>query len=400
MRAQEGAWKRSLAALWLAQFMAVFGFSFVFPFLPLYLHQDLGIRGPANLALLSGIATGATGGGLALMSPIWGILADRHGRKPMLLRAMVLGGITVGLMGLSQNPPELIALRFLQGAVAGTVAASTALVASEAPRARVGWALGVLGSAVAVGGAVGPLVGGLLAATVGLRLIFLGGGVLAVLGALPVVIFVQETQRLAPEEAHVPALTVLRAAGPGAIAALAVLVAGQGLLQISYNSTQPLIVLRLIKLLPSGATAVTGIAFATAGLATGISAVTYSRLAAGLGYRTTAAVASALLAMTITGAALAPTVVLVVVAVAVFGLFYGVVSPCLSSMIGLEAPVQVRARVFGISSSAYAIGLALGPSGTGALASRFGISPALFVAAGTGLLLAGLLALRGREPAH
>src|SRR5207253_8670973 len=102
----------------------------------------------------------ASGFALAVASPIWGILGDRFGRKPMLLRSMLGGAITVGLIFFVQNPTELIVLRFLQGATSGTVAAATALVAAETPRSRVGWALGVVTSAVALGRAIGPVIGG------------------------------------------------------------------------------------------------------------------------------------------------------------------------------------------------------------------------------------------------
>ena len=123
-------WRRNLAALWFAEFTAIVGFSFAFPFLPVFLSQDLGMREPHQLALWAGLAGSASGFSMAIASPIWGALADRYGRRSMLLRAMVGGGISVGLMGLAQVPWHLVALRFLQGASSGTVAAANALVAT------------------------------------------------------------------------------------------------------------------------------------------------------------------------------------------------------------------------------------------------------------------------------
>src|SRR5205807_1772568 len=99
----------------------------------------------------------ASGLAMAIASPIWGVLGDRFGRKPMLIRSMVGGALTVGLVAFAQNPAQLVVLRFLQGATSGTVAAATSLVAAETPRSRVGWALGVVTSAVALGGAIGPV---------------------------------------------------------------------------------------------------------------------------------------------------------------------------------------------------------------------------------------------------
>src|SRR5256886_13054905 len=111
----------------------------------------------------------------------------------MLLGSMRGGAITVGIMYFAQTPAELVVLRLLQGATSGTVAAATALVAAETPRNRVGWALGIVTSAVALGSAVGPVVGGLAASAFGLRLVFLGGGVLLMIAMLPVLIVVRES---------------------------------------------------------------------------------------------------------------------------------------------------------------------------------------------------------------
>src|SRR5256885_6017875 len=94
----------------------------------------------------------------------------------MLLRSMLGGAITVGLIFFAQNPAELVVLRLLQGATSGTVAAATALVAAETPRSRVGWALGVVTSAVALGGAIGPGGGGPGGGPFGLRVGVFGGG--------------------------------------------------------------------------------------------------------------------------------------------------------------------------------------------------------------------------------
>src|SRR5439155_20450705 len=115
------------------------------------------------------------------------------GRKPMLLRSMLGGAITVGLIFFVQNPTELIVLRFLQGATSGTVAAATALVAAETPRHRVGWALGVVTSAVALGGAIGPVVAGLAGAAFGPRAGSLGLAAPLLISPVPVLWSVRES---------------------------------------------------------------------------------------------------------------------------------------------------------------------------------------------------------------
>ncbi|HEY9288113.1 MAG TPA: MFS transporter, partial [Candidatus Dormibacteraeota bacterium] len=227
-------WRRNLAALWIAELTAILGFSFAFPFLPLFLHRELGIPNGPELAFWSGISAGATGFALALTSPIWGRLADRYGRKPMLVRAMIGGGLSVGLMGLAQSALQLTALRGIQGASSGTVAAATALVATETPIGDLAWGLGILNSAISLGSAVGPAAGGLAANLIGLRAIFLGGGVLLLLATVPVLLVVKESPRRITRASSLPVMQVLRASRPGTLQALAVLMVAQALQQTSY----------------------------------------------------------------------------------------------------------------------------------------------------------------------
>jgi len=393
------AWRRNLAALWFAQLTAIFGFSFAFPFLPVYLRQ-LGVQDPAELAVWTGVTGGASGAALAIMSPIWGTLADRYGRRAMLLRAMIGGAVTVGLMGFARGPVDLLVLRLVQGATAGTVAAVTALVASGTPRPRVGWALGVLSSAVAVGSAFGPLVGGLAAFALGVRAIFWSGGILLALATIPVIVVVREVPTGRGEAARRPALAVLREAAPGAVATVAALLVCQALLQISNNGFQPMVVLKLLEHLSTGVEAVTGIAFAAAGLSSALASVMSARIARHFGFRTVGALAALLLAGSQLVAGYGSTVPTIVLGAALAGAFFGMVGPIISTMIGLESPPEVQARVFGLGASATAIGFALGPLGAGLLAARLGTAAAITACALCAVLLAALLAARAREPAR
>ena len=392
-------WRRNLAALWFAQLTAIFGFSFAFPFLPVYLRQ-LGVHSPGELAVWTGLTASASGASLAIMSPIWGALADRYGRRAMLLRAMIGGAISVGLMGFARGPVDLLVLRLIQGATAGTVAAATALVATGTPRARVGWALGVLTSAVAVGSALGPLVGGLAASLLGVRAIFWAGGALLALATIPVFAVVREVRTGSPEVARRPALAVLRAAAPGAVTIVATLLACQTLLQVSNNGFQPLVVLRLLQHVSTGVEAITGVAFAASGLSSALAAVLYARPARRFGFRTVGTVAALLLAASQLVAGYGPSVLTTVLGTALAGAFYGTLGPVIATMIGLHSPSEIQARVFGLASSATAIGFFVGPLGGGLLAARLGVPPAIAACALCALLLAPVLAAGAREPAR
>jgi len=392
-------WRRNLAVLWLAQFTAILGFAFAFPFLPLYL-QDLGVHRQDELAFLSGLAGGASGLALMVASPIWGVVADRYGRKPMLVRAMIGGAITLILLGFARGPLDVIVLRFLQGASSGTVGAATALVATGTPRPRVGWALGVLASAVAVGSATGPFLGGIAAGKLGLHAVFwVGGGMLA-LAALAAALLIKESKATRGKAKAQPALVALRASGPHTLAAIGALLVCQALLQTAYSGFSPLVVLKLLTVLPRGAATVTGVAFGISGLMSALAAVLYAPLARRFGYRRVATVTGLSMGAALALAAFGSLAWTMVFSAGLLGLMFGATSPALSSMLGLEVPASIQARIFGFSSSATAAGFALGPLGGGIIAARLGPSAALLCLAGATLLLAAVLVVRVREPAR
>jgi len=392
-------WRRNLAALWLAEFTAILGFSFAFPFLPLFLHRELHVPSGSQLAFWTGISASVTGLSLAATSPLWGALADRYGRKPMLIRAMVGGGIAVGLMGLSQNVLQLTGLRFLQGAASGTVAAATALVASETPTPNMAWSLGVVSSAIALGGAVGPALGGAASEVFGLRVVFIVGGILLVLATVPVLMVVRESRGRLRQRRDARVLDVLRAARPGTVASLAVLVVAELLLQSSYTSAQQLVGLRVLQLSPLNAPTLTGIAFGAAGVVTAFAGVTYSRAVRLSGYRLLTTTAALVLAIAVAGAALSPSIVPLIASFVAGSLMYGALIPALTSMVGLETPASVQATVYGVSSGAVALGFGFGPLTGGLIASSsVGVMGGLVVSASVALALTLLLGLRAREP--
>ena len=379
--------------------MAIFGFSFAFPFLSIFISKDLGVAQGRDLDLWTAAIASVSGLSMAIASPIWGVLADRYGRKPMLLRSMVGGALTVGLIFFARSPADLLILRLLQGATSGTVAAATSLVAAETPRSRVGWALGVVTSAVALGGAIGPVIGGLAAAVFGLRLVFLVGGVLLLLSTLPVFFIVRESPRRRLEGPRLGTLTLIEQR-PGARRALSVLIGSQGLISVVNSATQQLVVLRLLEMLTSGVAAVTGVAFGLAGVASSGAAVFYTQVTRRLGYVRTTAAAAVLAALAISLIAIAPWAAVVVAGVALNGMFTGVVIPATASMIGLETPPEAQSTVFGANASSVAMGFAIGPLIGGGVAATAGVPAALIVIAGLALVLAALVAAGAREPAR
>ncbi|MCL2894894.1 multidrug efflux MFS transporter MdtG [Brenneria tiliae] len=164
-------WKRNLYVAWLGCFFTGAAFSLVMPFLPLYVEQ-LGVTGHEALNMWSGVVFSITFLFSAIASPFWGRLADRKGRKLMLLRSALGMCIVMILMGLAQNIWQFLFLRAALGILGGFVPNANALIATQVPRNKSGWALGTLSTGAVSGALIGPLIGGYLADTYGLRPVF------------------------------------------------------------------------------------------------------------------------------------------------------------------------------------------------------------------------------------
>ncbi len=184
-------WRRNLAICVFGSFTTLVSLSMLLPFLPLYV-QQLGVTSPSAIIQWSGVAFGATFLGTALTAPVWGHLADRYGRKPMLIRAAIGMAVVMSLIGVAQNIVELVVLRLLAGLVGGYASASIVMIGTQAPRAQAGWALGILSTGALAGNLIGPLVGGFLPALVGIRGTFFVGGAMIAVAALATIFLIKE----------------------------------------------------------------------------------------------------------------------------------------------------------------------------------------------------------------
>ena len=185
------AWRRTLGFLVAAQFSSALGFSIIFPFLPLYL-KELGSSSNLSIELLSGLVFSVPAATMAVASPFWGAVADRYGRKLMVVRAGCGGAVMVLLMGFVQTAEQLIFLRGVQGLITGVTSASSALAAAVTPRERTGYAMGLLQVGLWCGVSTGPLVGGVLSDLMGFQGTFVVTSILLLLSGLGVWFGVQE----------------------------------------------------------------------------------------------------------------------------------------------------------------------------------------------------------------
>ncbi|WP_052098119.1 multidrug efflux MFS transporter [Paenibacillus stellifer] len=185
-------WKRNLMVCWFGMFVTGIGMSQIAPILPLYI-RHLGVGSDSHIAQLSGIAFGVTYIVSAVFSPIWGRAADRFGRKPMLLRASLGMALVIGCMGFAPNVYVLVGLRLLQGVITGYSTACTTLIATQTDKAHAGVALGTLSTANIAGSLLGPLVGGYISESFGMRNVFFITGALMLVAFITTLLFVKET---------------------------------------------------------------------------------------------------------------------------------------------------------------------------------------------------------------
>lgn len=145
-----------------------------------------------GIELLSGLIYSVQAVTMTIASPFWGAVADRYGRKLMVVRAGCGGAVVILLMGFVQTAEQLIFLRAVQGLVTGVIAASSALVAAVTPRERTGYAMGLLQLGLWCGVSAGPLIGGVLSDLMGFRATFVVTAILLFLSGLGVWIGVEE----------------------------------------------------------------------------------------------------------------------------------------------------------------------------------------------------------------
>ena len=207
------SWKVNLISVWFGCFFTGLAISQILPFLPLYI-AEMGVTSHEALSMWSGLTFSVTFLISAIVSPMWGSLADRKGRKLMLLRASLGMAVAILLQAFATNVWQLFFLRALMGLTSGYIPNAMALVASQVPRERSGWALSTLATAQISGVIGGPLLGGFLADHVGLRPVFLITAALLMVSFLVTLFLIKEGARPQISRAEQPGMKAVFASLP------------------------------------------------------------------------------------------------------------------------------------------------------------------------------------------
>ena len=389
-------WEKNLYAVWVSQFLALMGANLVFPFIPFFV-KDLGIKSDSDAALWSGVLATATGAMLFISSPLWGSLADRFGRKNMLLRAYAGATITITAQAVVQSVWQLLARRALQGAFVGTIPAATALIAGGTPPRRMAYALGLVQMAVFTSQTVGPVVGGLMAGVVGFRTTFALGGLMYVVSFVVCLVFVKEDFKRPEPGQRASYVENLRAVMR--VPTMLLLITVMFLVSSSAVFVRPVVPLLVKSFAHSGVEAKSGFVFAAIALTSAVAAIVSGRLAERTGYRNALIVATfgAGLAYAMVGAAnsLFPLLLLM----AMVGVFSGAMIPMVNALIGASAPEGKHGSAFGLVGSAQALSFAVAPLLGGLTAQQLGIHAGFPIIGGLLVAVSALVWLTVHDPA-
>jgi MFS family permease len=365
-------WQKNLYSLWFAQLIAAMGLSLIIPFLPLYL-RELGVVEKEAIKIWSGFIFSAPFMVSAFLQPLWGMLGDRRGRKPMVVRAMLGLALANFLLGFAQTPTQVLILRFLQGSLAGFVAPSLALMASCTPREKTGQVLGTLQSALVTGMIIGPLLGGVLAHFMGYRPIFFWTAFFCFAGAMLVLRFVKEDFVRKEKEKRATLGENLRFVFQSP--ELRILIILMILVQLSIVIVAPFLSLYVeyLEFSPEYIGLMTGVVFGITGVANAVTAPFWGRRTDRVGYRKV--LNNSLLGISLFSLpqAFVTNVYQLLILRAGLGVFVSGVIPTINTIVQRATSEKDRGGIYGIFQSALLVGNMAGPLLGGFLAASLGL---------------------------
>ncbi len=360
-------WRRNQAAVTVATFIGFTGFTLVMPFLPLYF-EHLGVHDPAENAIWSGVSLGITPAITAAMAPFWARVADRYGRKLMVVRSLAAFVLIMAVMAAVQRPWHVLALRALLGFFAGYGQIAITMAAESAPAEYIAVAIGWVHTAQRLGPAVGPVVGGVLAATVGLREAFVVAAAVYLLAVLAVVFGYDESivARVPADVRERASFAVLRRVP--AFLMLTVMVFGLQLVDRSFGPVLPLY-LGEIGTARGHLALWSGVLFTVTAATAACGNQAADFLLKRLSVPVIVSGSCAMAGVGALGFFLAPPMPALVTSALLFGLGLGVAETTIYTAASQAVAPEVRGMAFGYLMFAYLLGLAVSPVVSGVVGS-------------------------------
>ena len=375
-------WKRTVYISLVCVFCTAFGVSQLAPILPLYFH-DLGVQTPEAMSLWSGLATGATYIIVCLAAPFWGRVADKKGRKITLTRSSFGMALCNILIAFQTTPEGVVLIRLVQGLVSGFYSASITLIASESPIERTGWALGLLASANLAGSLIGPLLGGYIADTVGIRNDFIIVGTLMGLAGVLATIFIHENYVPQPNPEKL-SIRKLKEQIPEFNSIVALCVASF-IYAICIMSLQPVISVYIKGIVPSDTenlAFIAGAVFSAMGIAQLMSSSPLGKLVDKIGPRKVLVVSLIYVGILNIPQAYVSDVYQLAIIRFLQGFGLGGMLPALNTYLSSKTPREFTGQVFSYNQSCLFFGYFLGSVGGASLMAWLGFTTLFWVSGG------------------
>lgn len=387
-------WKRTVYISLVCVFCIAFGVSQLAPILPLYFH-DLGVQTPEAMSLWSGLATGATYIIVCIAAPFWGRIADKRGRKITLIRSSFGMALCNILIAFQTTPEGVVLIRLIQGLVSGFYSASITLIASESPIERTGWALGLLASANLAGSLIGPLLGGYIADTVGIRNDFIIVGIIMSLAGLLAAVFIHEDYK---PKANVEKLSIskLKEQIPEFNSVIALCVASF-IYAICIMSLQPVISVYIKGIVPSDTenlAFIAGAVFSAMGIAQLISSSPLGKLVDKIGPRKVLVISLIYVGILNIPQAYVSDVYQLAIIRFLQGFGLGGMLPALNTYLSSKTPREFTGQVFSYNQSCLFFGYFLGSVGGASLMAWLGFTTLFWVSGGLFIISALWIGLK------
>jgi DHA1 family multidrug resistance protein-like MFS transporter len=196
----KSASRKNLFILSFTLLVVMLGYGMVMPIMPFYI-EHFGVGGTELGWMMSTYSLMQL-----ICAPVWGILSDRYGRKPILSIGILGYAITLFMFGLAKTFTMLFVARSLSGILSSaTMPTAMAYIGDNTQQSEKSKGMGQLGAMVGVGVILGPLVAGLLS-TDSLSLPFFVGSGLAFLALLLVIFMLPESRFASRSSSNLPPL--------------------------------------------------------------------------------------------------------------------------------------------------------------------------------------------------
>lgn len=376
-------WKLNLVMVWLGQILSMAGFSAITPFIPFFIKEKYNVTDEKTLGLYVAALTFFGMLSFCISAPVWGVLADKYGRKLMLLRAYFVTAFIFPLLywapAISSSIVLLIAIRFVVSAFSGTTTAAQTLLATNTPEKYHGFVLGTLSTSLWCGNMIGFVAGAFVVNYLGYFWSFTVCGLMYLAGGIITCFWVHENfEPLLKEHKESSGIfSGFRGLSFGVWIVLALFM----VMGVARRFDEPYLALQVEDLIPDESVLFTGIISMLAAFGGLISGVVMGKLCDRISPLKIAVPAAFVAAVTAVIQAFSGNVTVFASARFLQFIFAGGLEPAFLVLLADMAPEEKRGTLFGIASSLRMTGILIAACTGAGVVYIAGVS-GIFVASG------------------